>query len=72
VDGLARILVIAGAALLLLGGVFWAFSRTGLGRLPGDISFSTGNVSFYMPLVSMLIVSLVLTVILNVVFRIFR
>lgn len=40
-----------------------------LGRLPGDIYFRKGNTSFYFPLATSIIVSLLLTIILNLIFR---
>lgn len=40
-------------------------SRLGLGRLPGDIFVQRDNVSFYFPLATMLIVSIILTIIIN-------
>ena len=71
-DSAARILVFTGLALILLGGIVWTLARTGLGRLPGDLSFSNGNVSVYVPVVSMLIASLLLTIVLNLALRLFR
>jgi Protein of unknown function (DUF2905) len=71
-ESAARILVFSGLALVLLGGIVWALARTGLGRLPGDLSFSNGNVSVYVPIVSMLIASVLLTILLNVALRLFR
>ena len=41
----------------------------GVGRLPGDILVQRGNFTFYFPIVTMLVLSLLLTLILNVVFR---
>jgi len=40
-----------------------------LGKLPGDISIDRGNVHFYFPIVTGLLLSLVLTVLLNLFFR---
>jgi hypothetical protein len=40
-----------------------------LGKLPGDISIDRGNVHFYFPIVTGLLLSLVLTVLLNVFLR---
>jgi ABC-type hemin transport system ATPase subunit len=59
-----KFLIIAGVVLVVLG---LAFSgKLGpLGRLPGDFSYSSGNVSIFFPLATMLILSLVLTLILN-------
>jgi hypothetical protein len=56
-----RILLVAGA-ILLLAGLLWPFiGRLGLGRLPGDIVIERQNFRFYFPLVSSLVVSVVLT-----------
>ena len=56
-----RILIVAGA-LLLVAGLLWPLlTRLGLGRLPGDIVVDRQNVRFYFPLVTSLIVSVVLT-----------
>jgi hypothetical protein len=54
-------LAIAGFGLLLMAGV-------PLGRLPGDIAIRRGNVSFYFPLATSIIVSIVLTIL----FALFR
>jgi len=40
-----------------------------LGRLPGDISVDRGNVHFYFPIVTCLLLSLILTLLLNLFFR---
>jgi hypothetical protein len=62
------LLVIVGGALLLLAGP--AGSRAPwLGRLPGDIHVERGAWSFHFPLVTCLLLSVVLTLVLNVFFR---
>jgi hypothetical protein len=56
-----RILIVAGA-ILLIAGLAWPFlTRLGFGRLPGDIAFQRGDFRFYFPLVTSLVVSVVLT-----------
>jgi len=56
--------------ILLLGVILTVVGRIPfLGRLPGDISFSRGNVQFYFPLVTGLLISLVVTILLNLFFR---
>ncbi len=57
--------LVAGVAGLLLVGA----SALGLGRLPGDMSFGRGNVRVYLPLATSIIVSVVATVVLNVLLR---
>jgi hypothetical protein len=71
-DQLGRLLVIFGAVILVTGLVFLLLGRTSFGKLPGDISFSTGNVTCLVPIASMIIVSILLTIILNVVIRLFN
>ncbi|MEQ8177601.1 MAG: DUF2905 domain-containing protein [Amphiplicatus sp.] len=58
-----KFLIVAGAALLLAG-LFWPLiSKLGLGRLPGDIIIRRENFSFYFPITTMILVSVVLTLI---------
>jgi hypothetical protein len=52
------LIVLAGVVLLLVGRVPW------LGRLPGDIHYQRGNFTFYFPLATSLLLSVVLTLIL--------
>lgn len=62
---LPKFLMLAGAALLVLGALLFVGQRLGLGRLPGDFSWEGRNFSFHFPLATSLVVSLVLTVLLN-------
>jgi hypothetical protein len=56
-----RVLIVAGA-ILLVAGLLWPFlGRLGLGRLPGDIVIERQNFRFYFPLVTSLVVSVALT-----------
>jgi hypothetical protein len=72
-ESIARIMVFSGLALVVFGGLFWALSKAvWFGRLPGDLSLSGDNVSVYVPIASMLLVSLVLTIVLNIAVRVFR
>jgi len=68
-SGIAKMIIGIGAGLVLLGGVMLLLSKTGLGKLPGDIFIRRGNFTFYFPVVSMLLLSLILTIIANVIFR---
>lgn len=62
---LPKFLMLAGAALLVLGAVLLAAQRLGLGRLPGDFSWQGKNFSVHFPLATSLLVSLVLTLLIN-------
>ncbi|MCS7091696.1 MAG: DUF2905 domain-containing protein [Verrucomicrobiota bacterium] len=60
-----KFLMIAGLFLVGLGLLFWSgWGRGWLGRLPGDIHVSRGNFSFYFPLTTCILLSLVLTFLL--------
>ncbi|MGE5583339.1 MAG: DUF2905 domain-containing protein [Bacillota bacterium] len=65
-SGMGKVLMVLGllllgvGALLWLGGKFW-----GIGRLPGDIFYKKGNFTFYFPIVTCIIISLVLSLLLS-------
>ena len=66
---MARFLIVLGIAILVLGLLWPYLSKLGLGRLPGDIVIERGNFAFYVPLVTCLLLSVVLTVLFWVVNR---
>ena len=69
---LARILVILGLVLIILGGLVYLAARINLplGRLPGDIRIQSNNFTCFFPLVTSIILSILLTVVLNIIVRI--
>lgn len=72
-DDLGRMLVFLGGTLLVIGLVLILASRLpGLGRLPGDIIIERDNWTLYMPLGTMILLSILLTVLLNLVARLWR
>lgn len=58
----AGLIFLVGAAIYLVG-------RTGGGFLPGDIVIRRQNFTFVFPIVTMVVVSAVLTIVLNLIFR---
>jgi hypothetical protein len=67
---IGRLLILAGVVLALIGAVLVLGPRIPLlGRLPGDFHFETGNVRIFLPLGTMLLISLILTIVLNVLNR---
>jgi hypothetical protein len=69
-DGIGRLLIIGGVILAVLGVVIvLAPNIPLLGRLPGDIRIDNGNVKVFIPLGTMLLISLILTLILNLANR---
>ena len=68
---IALLLVGAGVLLVLAGVVAWFGGLSWFGRLPGDIRVERENVRVYVPIVSMLLVSVALSLVLYVVRRYF-
>jgi Protein of unknown function (DUF2905) len=67
---IGRLLIIAGVVLAVVGVVLVLGPRIPLlGRLPGDFQFESGNVRVFLPLGTMLLISLILTIVLNVLNR---
>ncbi len=60
-----KMMLIIGGAVMVIGLVILLAGRLGLGRLPGDIYIQRENLTFYFPLATMLIISLIITVLLN-------
>jgi hypothetical protein len=66
---LGRILVVIGVLLVVVGGLAMAGIRLPFGRLPGDIAITSGSGGLYIPLGTMLVISLVLTLLFNLFLR---
>ena len=71
---MGRMLVVLGVALVVIGGIIMVLGRAGLplGRLPGDIIHRGKNTTFYFPLASSILISVVLTIVLFLVGRLRR
>jgi hypothetical protein len=61
-----RLLLVFGVLLAVIGGGLMLFGRF---HLPGDFTFRTGSVTVYVPIATSIILSLVLTIVLNLFFR---
>ena len=70
-ENIARTLMLGGIALFLIGGGIYLAAKFGipLGRLPGDIRIEGENGSFYFPITSSILVSVILTLIVNIISR---
>ena len=69
-DGIGRLLILVGVVAIALGVVLLFLHRIPwLGRLPGDIVVQRERVTLYFPLATSIVVSIVLTILLNIFFR---
>jgi DUF2905 family protein len=71
---LGKWIIVLGLGLALVGGVIWLVGKTGLplGRLPGDIRIQRDGFSFYFPLATCILLSVGLTVLVNLLARLFK
>ncbi|MGH7564118.1 MAG: DUF2905 domain-containing protein [Gemmatimonadota bacterium] len=68
--GLARFLIVFGLISVVMGLILLAGHRIPfLGRLPGDLLFQKGGATIYVPLATSLVLSIVLTLLLNILWR---
>jgi hypothetical protein len=73
VSDVGKLLVIVGAGIVVLGLLIWAGGRIPFfGHLPGDISIQRPNGTIFIPFASCLLLSVVLTVLLNLLLFFFR
>lgn len=64
--GLAKIVMITGAVIFVIG---FVMNFINLGKLPGDIIIKKGNTTFYFPVVTSILLSIVLSVIFYIIGR---
>ncbi|MBM3940353.1 MAG: DUF2905 domain-containing protein [SAR202 cluster bacterium] len=70
---LGKVLIAVGVGIALMGVLLFVIGNVaGIGRLPGDIVFRRGPVTFFFPIVTMILLSLVLTVVVSLLSRLFR
>ena len=68
-EGLGRLLIGGALVFLVLGGLFLLLGRLGLDRLPGDLVLRRGGLTVYFPIGLMTLLSIVGTIVLNVLLR---
>ena len=68
-EALGKLLIGGAVVLLVLGSLLFLLGRFGLDRLPGDLVFKRGDFTLYIPIGLMILLSVVGTVVLNIIFR---
>lgn len=68
-SGIGKVLILVGVISLVAGGLFVLLGKTGITSLPGDLKFSKGNFRFYFPIGTSIVLSIILTVLLNLFLR---
>jgi len=70
IESLGKLLIYIGVITILIGAFFLLVAKVHwFGRLPGDITIQRQGWTLYIPITTMILVSLALTVILNFLFR---
>lgn len=70
--GIGTVIIVVGAVIVLVGILVSTGALNWFGRLPGDLRFDSGSTRVSLPITSMVIASVVLTVVINVVLRLLR
>ena len=60
-----KTLMIIGIVIFVIGLFYPYVKKLGLGHIPGDVIFKSGNSTFFFPIVTCLVISIILTVIFN-------
>ncbi len=70
---IGKLFILVGFIFIIVGGIILLFNKVNipLGRLPGDIAVERENFHFYFPITTMIIISVILSLILNVIKRLF-
>lgn len=70
IESIGKTLIIFGIVLIVVGALFFVMGRIPwFGRLPGDIIVKNDNMTFYFPITTMLIVSVIVTILFNIIGR---
>ena len=62
---LGKSLIMMGIALIILGVIVTVGAKMGIGKLPGDIIVKRGNMTFYFPIVTSILLSIIITLLIN-------
>lgn len=70
--GIGSLIMVAGVVLVIVGALVWSGAFGWFGRLPGDLRIEGESTRVFIPITSMIVVSIALTILVNVVLRLLR
>jgi hypothetical protein len=70
--GIGILIIVVGAVIVLVGVLVSTGALSWFGRLPGDLQFERGSTRVFLPITSMVIASVALTILVNVLLRLLR
>ena len=65
----AKMIIAIGICIVIFGVILYFGGKLGIGRLPGDIYLKKGNFTFYFPIVTCIIASIIMTIIFRLIRR---
>ncbi|MGQ9842169.1 MAG: DUF2905 domain-containing protein [Spirochaetota bacterium] len=68
---MGRLLIFFGVVLIIIGILLQVFPKM-FGKLPGDLVFHKGNVTVYFPFMTMVIISIIFTIVINIFIKFFK
>jgi hypothetical protein len=71
VTEMGRLLILFGVVLIIVGILLQVFHKM-FGKMPGDVIFHKGNLTVYFPFMTMIIISIILTIVINIFFKFFK
>lgn len=72
-EDIGKMLILFGVLLTIIGGALWLLGKVpGVGRLPGDMVIQRDNLTCFFPLATSILLSLALTILLNIVLGLWR
>ncbi|HNR04123.1 MAG TPA: DUF2905 domain-containing protein [Bacillota bacterium] len=65
----AKIIIVLGIGMVIFGTLLYFGGKLGFGRLPGDIYIKKGNFTFYFPIVTCILASIIMTIVFGFIRR---
>lgn len=70
IQDFGRAIIAVGLVLVIIGGLFWLFGKLPfIGKLPGNVLVKKNNFTFYSPIATGILISIILSILLTVIFN---